>query len=248
MLYAPTPEERARLETLDLCVLTPVQGYQCWARFTKALVNMVAYSWSQGLRVWQIGIVERAPVQWARNDLGRTALAHINEYNGKPFTHFLWLDDDHVFNPDLALALARHASLDMVSALYYSRSKPLPVVYVKDHSDDPYKHYPLIEVPPALVEVHAVGFGALLMRREVLERVPEPWFTIDSRGGEDIVFCVHARRHGVRVWLEGGYKLGHIGDPQIVTEETYRKYLDETPELADRVCVELGQEEPRDAV
>lgn len=238
--YAPTSEEQKRFADLDVVILTPVGSYEVWGKFCKSVANMVAYSWYRGLRVWQMGITERMVVDWARNDLARQALAKVNEYTGKPFTHFLWLDDDHVFNPDLAVCLARHAHLDMVSALYYGRTQHLPVAYVKDHSDDPYKHYPLVEVPPVLAEVHAVGFGALLMRRDVLERVPEPWFTIDARGGEDIVFCTHARRHGVRVWLDGSYRLGHISEPLIVTEATHQAYVASRPELADRIKVDLG--------
>ena len=117
----------------------------------------------------------------------------------------------------------------------------MPVAYVKDHSGDEHKHYPLIEAPEALAEVDAVGFGALLMRRDVFERVPEPWFTLDWRAGEDIAFCVTAKKHGIQVWLDGSYALGHIGPPNIITTESYKKYLEaHADEFKDRVRVSLG--------
>ena len=133
-------------------------------------------------------------VDWARNFLARQAKDHICEYTGKRYTHLLWLDTDHVFNPDLACILARHfkdPNIDAISALYFGRTGPtLPVVYVKDTSDDKHKHYPLLEVPPSLCEVDAFGFGACMMKLDIFDKVPEPWFTIDYRAGEDIAFCV----------------------------------------------------------
>ena len=239
-LYQPGHDARARLSLLSVLILTPMGGYMSWGRFTKSLVNMVAYSWLHGLKIYQMGITERMAIEWARNSLARRAKDHINEYTGERFTHFLWLDDDHVFNPDLALYLAQHAALDMVSALYFARAgKPYPTAYVKDHTDeDPYKHFPLLGVPSRLCEVDAVGLGACLMRREVLECVPEPWFTLDYRGGEDIAFCVRAKAHGVGIWVDGSYVLGHIGDPNVVTQETFQSYMREHgDELGEKVRV-----------
>jgi GT2 family glycosyltransferase len=193
-----------------------------------------------GLPVYQMGCTERMVVHWARNDLAKIAQSKVNEYTGQQFTHILWLDDDHVFNPDMLVYLARH-NVEMVSALYFGRAGThLPVAYVKDKSDDPYKHYPLIEPPQTLAEVDAVGFGSLLMRREVLDAFEHPWFDFKN-AGEDITFCVHAKRAGVRVWLDGSYVLGHIGDPSIVTEKTYQQYMRANEEkYADKIKVGLG--------
>src|SRR5688572_29224784 len=193
-LYRPTADDRKVYADMSVCILTPCKDYEVPVRFAKAVVNMTAYSWMYGLRVYQMGMTERMVVHWARNDLARKVQTHINEYTGEKFTQILWLDDDSVFNPDLAVYLARHKDLDVLSALYFGRSqRHLPVVYVKDESPDPYKHYPLIEVPANLCEVDAVGFGARLMRRDVLDRTPEPWFSF-NQAGEDIYFCVHAKR------------------------------------------------------
>jgi hypothetical protein len=240
-IFEPTKKDRKIYEDMSVVILTPCGGYQSAFKFVKSAVNLVAYSWLHGLKVYQMGGTERMVVHWARNELARAVRGKINEYTGKPFTHVLWLDDDHVFNPDLALYLARHKDLDVVSALYFGRTeKHLPVVYVKDDNADPYKHYPLIEVPPNLCEVDAVGFGACLMRIDVLDRVPEPWFKFNECG-EDIYFCVHAKRAGVRIWCDGSYMLGHIGDPQIVTHDTYRRYLAANSEtFKDRIKVPLG--------
>ena len=231
--------EPGQFDDMSVCILTPCGSYDLSAKFAKCLANMIAYSWMNGLKIYQMGMTERMVVDWARNDLARKAVDHVNEYTDEKFTHLLWLDDDHVFNPDLAVCLARHKK-DMVSALYFGRLSPhYPVVYVRNH-DSEHKHYPLVEVPNALFQCDAAGFGALLMDRSVFDRVPEPWFTIDWRCGEDIAFCMSAKKHGVQIWCDGSYKLGHIAPPPIVTEKNYLSYKDANPdEFRDKLRVEL---------
>jgi hypothetical protein len=238
--------EKKQFEDMSIVILSPIMI--CEPRWTQSLANMISWSWMNGLKIYQMGITEKIVVDWARNNLARNAVEHVCEFTGKRFTHLLWLDSDHVFNPDLACCLARHfvnKDVDGISALYYSRTgNTLPVVYVKDNSEDKYKHYPIIEVPPTLCEVDAFGFGACMIKREVFEIVPEPWFTIDYRAGEDIAFCVKAKEHGVRFFLDGAYKLGHIGEAPIVTEREYRAHLEANKELyADKIKVRLGGKE-----
>lgn len=241
MIYKPTPEDRAKYSEMSVVIVTPCGGYQNAFKFTKSLANLVSYSWAHGLKVGAFGGTERMVIHWARNDLARQARDLVRE-NGEKYTHILWLDDDHAFNPDLLCYLARNGDKDVVSALYYGRTKPLPVAYVKDTNDDKYKHFPLIWPPSTLCEVDAVGFGACLMRRDVLDRIPEPYFTfINSGVGEDIYFCVHAKEHGVKIWLEGSYELGHIGDPEIVRRPQYESYVKEhEEEFGPKIKVALG--------
>jgi hypothetical protein len=240
-LYTPSAEARAAFANMAVVILTPCKDYETSFRFARSVANLVAYSWMNGLRVYQWGGTERMVVHWGRNELARLAKDHVNEYTGEKFTHILWLDDDHVFNPDMLVYLAQHQALDVVSALYFGRAgRHLPVVYVKDDNEDRYKHYPLIEVPANLCEVDAVGLGACLMKLDVFERMPDPWFKFND-AGEDIYFCVHAKDYGIRIWCDGAYMLGHIGEPQIVTQATYRAYLEANKETyADRIKVPLG--------
>lgn len=239
--YEPTAADKKRYANMAVVIVTPCKDYEVPFKFTQAVVNLVAYSWLHGLKVYQMGGTQRTVVHWARNELARLARDHVNEYTGEKFTHVLWLDDDHVFNPDMLLWLARNQDKDVVSALYFGRAeRNLPVVYVKDEGGDKYKHFALVEVPPDLCEVDAIGFGACLMRRDVLDRVPDPWFMFNSCG-EDIYFCVHAKEADVKIWCDGAYKLGHIGEPAIVTEATYRQYMvDNQEKYADRIKVSLG--------
>lgn len=240
--FVPNEAERARYAQMSVSVLVPCMGYEMPVRFAACLTKLMAYSWMHGLPIYSMAYTERTVVDWARNTLSRTLLDATCEYTGRPYTHALWLDDDQVFNPDLACRLAALGHLDLVSAVYYGRVEPhYPVVYLKDDTDNPYKHWPMTECPPVVFECDAVGFGALLMRREVLEGTPEPWFTIDARGGEDIVFCRHAKAHGFKVWACGDYKIGHLsGRRPLITEADFIQYREAHPErFTDRVRVSL---------
>lgn len=238
-----TEEERKVFSKMEIVILSPMMIIE--PMWVKSVVNMMAFSWMQGLKVYQMGITIKTVVDWARNELAELGLNYKCDYTGRHFTHFLWLDTDHTFNADLACQLARSfvfPEVDAVGALYYmSKGPTLPVVYVKDDSPDKWKHYPIIDVPNSLCEVDAFGFGAVLMKRDVFERVPKPWFTIDWRGGEDVVFCTKAREHGVRLFLDGRYKLGHVGEAPIIGEQTHVDYMKEhEDEYSDRVKVALG--------
>lgn len=239
--YEPTRKDKKRYAGMSVCILTPNADYTAHAKFCQSLASMIAFSWHYGLKIYEMGITERMVVDWARNDLARRAKNNISYLTGKKYTHILWLDNDHVFTPDMACYLARE-DLDVVSALYYQRTAPYhPVVYTKDDTDDKYKHYPIIEVPNTLIEVDAVGFGALLMKRDVFDRVPEPWFTIDYKAGEDIAFCVKAKENGVKIHCEGRYKLGHIGPPEIITAGHLAAEQKRNPEVyKDRIRVNFN--------
>jgi hypothetical protein len=59
--------------------------------------------------------------------------------------------------------------------------------------------------------------------------------------GEDMSFCVHAKEAGFRLFLDGRYKLGHFAEKKIVTERTYKDYVDAHPGIfGDKIRVKLG--------
>lgn len=241
-LYKPTKQDKKQYEKMSLCILSPIMTAEpAWIR---SMANMIAYSWMHGLKIYSFGCSERTVVDWARNSLAEEAMHKKCDYTNKHYTHFLWLDADHTFNPDMACYLARNFSnkeVDGVSALYYGRGeKPLPVVYVKDDSEDDFKHYPIIIVPETLVEVDAFGFGACITKRDIFVNLPKPWFTVDYRAGEDIAFCVKAKAFGYRFWCAGDYKMGHVGTAPIITEKTYQDHLDNNPDAyVDRVKISM---------
>jgi hypothetical protein len=240
VIYKPTPADLERYAQMNVLVLTPSGSYNVPFKFARCVANMISFSSWNDLSVSFAG-TERMVIHWARNHLALNARDLISDRTGKPYTHFLWLDDDQTFNPDLLCYLGRNGDKDMVSALYFSREPglPMPVAYLKSEEGDKYRHDQLIDPPQTVIEVDAVGFGACLMRREVIEGTEGPWFRFDGCG-EDIYFCVKAKEAGFKVWLDGSYRIGHIGDPHVVTVADYERYMEQhKAELGNLTKVEM---------
>ena len=236
-----TPEEREHFRSMRVMILCPCSYH--YQKFWQCAINMCCYSWGHGLRIEEAGIMERVVVNWAREDLVKQAMPLKSRIDGSEITHYLWLDADHMFQPDMCLELARWDK-DCVSAIYCHRDKvtPKPVVYVRKDSDPTGTIYhSILSIPHGLFKVDAFGFGAVLMRKDVFERVPQPWFLAEGHhGGEDLKFCRKAKEHGIELWADGRYWMAHLGDPEIYSIDTYTKWIEQ--QQMDRVGAEIKME------
>jgi hypothetical protein len=99
-----------------------------------------------------------------------------------------FVDDDQVFQDD-----ALHRLLDrdqpVVSALIMQRGAPfLPTAYATFQECE-FQPLDLRSVGNhTLVRVAGVGSGGLLVRREVFEKLEDPWFVYTENFGEDLYF------------------------------------------------------------
>lgn len=55
-----------------------------------------------------------------------------------------------------------------------------------------------------LEEVKSTGTAVMLIRTDMLEKLPQPWFCEDpvKEIGEDVYFCNLARAHGFKIWVD----------------------------------------------
>lgn len=142
--------------------------------------------------------------------------------------YLLMFDDDMILMPDLFERLFAHQK-DIVAALAFTRLLPCkPVIYnlTKGWDAVERKDYYInhtVEAYPKdqLVQCDAVGFGAVLIKLSVLDALPQPWFMVTSGAGEDIHFCHQAGKAGFKIFMDTATKIGHLGERQLVTEETY---------------------------
>lgn len=142
--------------------------------------------------------------------------------------YLFMIDDDMTSDPDLFESLYRHDK-DIIAALAFTRSEPhSPVIYRLNSGYDPVEHsnyyinYTVFDYPKdTLVECDAVGFGAVLIKCDVLRKMKKPWFMSTAGSGEDIHFCHKAGKDGFKIFMDTSVKLGHIGYPKVVTEESY---------------------------
>ena len=192
---------------------------QVQTEFCKSLCNMkhvgsVQHSFTSCSLIYQ-----------ARTDLGQIAIQEKADF-------VLWLDSDMVFPDTLLIDLMDDMrGRDMVTAVYHMRRPPYkPVLWSKlrrgltaeDTETETVTEYPESE----LFEVEGCGFGAVMMRTEVLETVANKYHTLFEPlpgFGEDLSFCMRARGCGYRIWCDPRIQAGHKA-ATIVTKDTFKAY------------------------
>lgn len=133
-------------------------------------------------------------------------------------THVLWLDSDMRFPKDALFRLLA-ADEDIVAAIYPGRRAPIiPTATIGDEQ--------LLFIEPArsaqpdmLIEASRCGMGCMLMRADVLRKIPKPWFAVsysseqDIYQGEDAFFCRKAQDAGYRVMIDPNLsrEVKHVG-------------------------------------
>jgi len=167
-------------------------------------------------------------------------------------TEILYVDDD-ITIPDRKSLVKMHGFLEsknesIVSGLYWEKSQA--TIICKECGS--WKHRPLIlamaeqngqilfgfpfqdkPIPEnSVIKVGAVPAGFLLVKREVFEKIPPPWFVYGDPEltkkqaiktgqpfGEDVYFSRKARQAGFNLWVDTRAKLLHyvpnfIGDSE----------------------------------
>jgi hypothetical protein len=149
----------------------------------------------------------------------------LNECVERGFTHVLMLDDDMTFLPDLANRLAQHDA-DIVS-INYSHKSPETTGMVLG-MDGQY-----VTARTGAVRVLRVGFGAILIKLELVKKLSKPFFEMcwsDHHKmivGEDYYFCDKMVKAGAKIVCDLDVIAGHIGDFEYLLDRP--KHEDQRP-------------------
>lgn len=140
--------------------------------------------------------------------------------------YLFMVDDDMLAMPDLFYRLVKH-DVDIVAPLAFTRNPPHnavmfsvvegfdPVTGTPYYINNIVKNYPREK----LVECDAVGFGAVLIKTSVLKGMKKQYFMGTPGAGEDVHFCVQAKKAGFHIFMDTATKLGHLSHPIVVTEQ-----------------------------
>lgn len=152
-----------------------------------------------------------------RNILVKAAL------EDKTVTHIFFLDTDIIAetptDPNESLRMLLSCNVPIVSGLYRAK---------KAKGSYPYAMWagPVLEAGTGTkgyvdipswtgnwIPVGAVGFGCVLIKREVFEKVSYPWFEWHEppNPSEDFFFCEKARNAGFEIKVITDVKFSHIG-------------------------------------
>lgn len=172
-----------------------------------------------------LGIIKSSLIYDARNTLGQLAVSNKAEY-------IFWLDSDLVFEPDLLERMFKAiGDKDFISGLYFKRRPPYePCIFSVAGFEqgegreiipiaETYLDYPKNSV----FEIEACGFGCVLMKTSMFEKVYETQglpFSPVLGFGEDISFCIKAREAGFKLYCDSSVQCDHTAQI-LVNESTY---------------------------
>lgn len=190
-----------------ICVPARDQVYTGFA-YDLALLSARWYGGAPVGSKFDVHFVNGTLIADQRHKLARMAISGNADY-------LLFLDSDMRFPSNLLERLIAHDK-DIVACNYATRRLPVKTVAFKDFAtlECVYSHD-----KSGLEEVDAVGMGAMLIKTEVLRRLPQPWFSIswlpsgNMWVGEDIYFCKLAQANGYKVLIDHDLskEVKHIG-------------------------------------
>lgn len=137
------------------------------------------------------------------------------------FDYLFSVDSDIILNEDTLIKLLSCQTQDTAisSGVYIQRKEGvrIPEVYLTNPQTGGHRNALIDEVQQDQVMlVEAVGFGCCLVRKDVFEKVGNPWFVYHSNidfekvVSEDVDFCMKARAKGYQIAVDTSIKLRHI--------------------------------------
>ncbi len=132
---------------------------------------------------------------------------------------FFWfIDDDHKFDPQIAIRLATHNVPIVVALTCMARPPFTPTLYKSAVQKDghiyhqPYT-WPELDGKGGLFPVFACGRAGIMVRRDVLDALGEPWFRMGQvnpdEANEDFDFCERVRVLGIPILADLDTVHGH---------------------------------------
>lgn len=238
MTRLPTMSEFSRVETepiptpvtpLKLALVSPTYG-PIDPLHAKCLRVAVMNASARGHQ-WLADVSpDRMLIEGARNAAVDAAL-QLPDLDG-----IVWVDSDMIIDPNAISRLLSYGK-DFVSGVYFQRIAPYwPLVTL--HNPDINRFQFVVKWPDnSVFPADGVGFGfcytSLAMIRRIIEESPD----VKERGlfhlmkcgdgsatfSEDFSFCRRANLLGYKVYVDTGLKLGHQGDPQVITYEDFKR-------------------------
>jgi GT2 family glycosyltransferase len=143
-------------------------------------------------------------------------------------THLFFLDDDVLPPPDtIPRLLMRKAPI--VSGLYPERDqrhRPIIIDTPKCRDGKLRFFFRYRRKPPRnkLLHCDVVPAGCLMIERHVFRSLRAPWFHAEPNFGEDVYFCLCARKAGYRILVDTGIDCLHIVKHVAGSDEAIEKW------------------------
>lgn len=196
--------------------------------------SALAPSWFEQGTVIDVNICQGNVLTLQRNDL-------VQRMRGD---WLLFIDDDMVWHPDQIVQLINTRDkfdLDMLGALCFRRTPPYqPTLFMRETPVSGAFNYLEDWPEDQAVEVDATGMAFVIIHKRVFERIvamfdekpgwkmppfenrtgmqPPNFFRWAGGYGEDLQFCIDAKRSGSRIFVDTSIAIRHVAEIQIGRE------------------------------
>lgn len=177
-------------------------------QFVKSLLELIFYTGENGFEIYPAFYDYYDPAE-----MRNTASDEAKKFD---VDYVFYMDADMVYPRDSIIRLAKH-DVDIVGGMYNTRKLPtLPVHFKKLEFTKDFGLAPNRDYKPntGLQEQEAGGFGGVLVKREVLNKMKNPYFKIISFDGgfygEDVYFFEQALKLGFKGYVDTDLDYGHI--------------------------------------
>lgn len=143
-------------------------------------------------------------------DVARNVIARYAEEH--KFDYILWVDSDMILPKDTLTRLIKYDK-DLVAGVYAYKLLNNERVVAKRHNGEDYKDLTIKEIQESkgLIDIDAVGFGCVLTKVSMFEKIDYPYFIYTQEMGEDVYFCAKAKNAGFKLLLDTDLICGHKG-------------------------------------
>ena len=163
-----------------------------------------------------------------RNDMIQYALSgHLDRAVGGPFTHFLMWDSDSIPVKNDTVRALFDADKDIIYAVASHKGNiPLWLVFEWTNVEqgrhvwiqiaDPWEPYDIFpKYKDKVFKVDGGGTGMCLIKREVFEKIPRPWYIsyyndVGDFVGDDVGFHKKVYEYGIEIYAHGGRFCRHL--------------------------------------
>lgn len=193
------------------------------SKFVHALIQFFGNMHKFGIKA-VVNATDATYVHEGRNILLRNSVGQLKQ---RPdINYVLWIDSDQYWEVQDVVELLeamQENNIKVMSGLYLTKSKPFTPVALFKAKKGKYKgnYYMMKEYPEnKIIEVDAVGFGFLMIHREVMLKLwnkfgmktfDYKWTSKGQLLGEDVLACERIRKLGYRIFLHTGVKIWHLG-------------------------------------
>jgi hypothetical protein len=164
-------------------------------------------------------------------------------------SHIFFLDSDMVPPANTIQSMIAHDK-DIISGMIFRRKFPFqPCFYMKcdvaktGETDFEGPMEPEKWPKHGAFEFEGCGLACCLIKMDVFENLKKPYFFPRPNVGEDLAFCLKAKKAGYSIWVDFGIDCGHLGTFPVLKDSFSKALHSWLADPANQGKLIFGEEE-----